>query len=245
MKFDEFKNQIVLVTGGARGSGSEIVEKFLRLGSKVYSLDKSYKKKISKKKNLIEIKLDVTNLKSVKSIVKLIKKNETKIKCIVNNAGISLPLNSANPEKYWNLTFDVNVKAAFLLVFYLQNKLKKNYSSVVNITSISSKIAMQKNPAYNSSKAALAALTFSQALDFSKKGIRVNAVCPGYIKTKMTKKSFKNSQQRKVRTSRIMLEKYGETLDVANAVIFLASDNSRYINGEEIVIDGGLIKKGI
>ena len=245
MKSSEFDSHVVIVTGGGGGSGLEIVKKFLELGSKVYSLDVSYKKKINIKNNLIEIKINLSKVNEIKKISQYILKKEKKIKCIVNNAGVSLVNKNKNFQKYWDLTLDINVRAPYLLVNYLKNRLIKNNSSIINITSIASKTAMYNNPAYNSSKAALAALTLSQALDFASIGVRANAVCPGYIKTRMTNKSFKDHGLRRVRTKRMMIERYGEPEDVANAVLFLASQNSKYINGEEIVVDGGLTKKGI
>ena len=104
---------------------------------------------------------------------------------------------------------------------------------------------MSNNPAYNASKGGLSALTFSLAMDFAKYKIRVNGVSPGYIKTDMTKKSFNNSKQFKKRVERMMLNSYGAPQDVANTVLFLSSSKAKYINSTEIIVDGGLLKKGI
>ena len=122
---------------------------------------------------------------------------------------------------------------------------KNNKSSIVNITSLNGKVAMSNNPSYNASKGGISALTMSQALDFSKFNIRVNAVSPGYIKTDMTKKSYNNSNEYKKKINRIMLNEYGLPNDVANAVFFLASESAAYINSSEIIVDGGFLKKGI
>ena len=104
---------------------------------------------------------------------------------------------------------------------------------------------MLDNPAYNASKGGLSALTFSQAMDFAKYKIRVNGVSPGYIKTNMTRKSYNDSIQYKKRVSRMMLDNYGTPEDVANTVLFLSSSEAKYINSTEVVVDGGLLKKGI
>ena len=104
---------------------------------------------------------------------------------------------------------------------------------------------MSNNPSYNVSKSGLNALTMSLANDYSDQKIRVNSVCPGYIKTEMTKKSYNNKKLSKIRTSRTMNKKYGKPDDVANIVTFLSSVKSEYINAQEVIIDGGLIKKGI
>jgi NAD(P)-dependent dehydrogenase (short-subunit alcohol dehydrogenase family) len=173
-------------------------------------------------------------------------KKEKKIDFLINNAGITLKYNFKNHLDYWNKTIHTNLTVPFYLSSISFNYLKKSsYPSIVNISSISSKIAMSNNPAYNASKGGLNSLTMSLAYDYSNYGIRVNAVCPGYIKTNMTKKSFGSKKLYKKRISRMITRNYGEPSDVANIVFFLCSKNSRYINAEEIVVDGGLIKKGI
>ena len=104
---------------------------------------------------------------------------------------------------------------------------------------------MSNNQAYNCSKAGLVALTFSQAMDFKKFKIRSNCISPGYIKTAMTKKSFSNTKKYAERIKRIISNNYGESQDVAQLAIFLCSEKSKYINAENVVIDGGLTRKGI
>ena len=101
---------------------------------------------------------------------------------------------------------------------------------------------MSNNPAYNVSKAGLQNLSYSLAMDFRKFKIRVNNICPGYIKTNMTKKSFNNKKSFNERVDRMMLNTYGFPNDIAKAAIFLASENSSYINGAAIPIDGGSSK---
>ena len=247
MRSREFNKASVIITGGGNGTGLQIVKKFLELGAYVYSLDVEFKKKtIQKTKNLEQIQIDLSKTKEIIKFTSYIFKKEKNIKCIVNNAGITLEQSSNifDVEKYWDKTFNVNVKAPYLIVNYLKKKLNKK-STIVNITSISGRVAMRNNPAYNSSKAALSSLTRSLAFDLSEIGIRVNSICPGYIKTNMTKKSYLDKKKRKSRTDRMMIEKFGDSKDIADAVIFLASNNSAYINGEELVIDGGLLSKGI
>ena len=247
MRSNEFYKSPVIITGGGNGSGLQIVKKFLELGARVYSLDIRFKKiAIQKSKKLDQIQIDLSKKKEIIKFINYIFKKEKNIKCIVNNAGITLEQSSNifDVEKYWDKTFDVNVKAPYLIVNYLKKKLNKK-STIVNITSISGRVAMKNNPAYNSSKAALSGLTRSLAFDLSKIGVRVNSVSPGYIKTNMTKKSYLNKKKRKSRTDRMMIENFGDSKDIVNAVIFLASNKSAYINGEELVVDGGLLNKGI
>ena len=127
-----------------------------------------------------------------------IKKRENKIDCLINNAGISLKKQNSKNYKYWEKTININLTAPYILSENLIPLLKNsNNASILNISSVASKIAMSENPAYNVSKAGLISLTESQAFDYSKFKIRSNAICPGYIKTNMTKKSFTNPVMKK------------------------------------------------
>ncbi len=240
---NDFKNKLVIVTGGSNGNGKKIVKQFLDNGAKVYNLDK----KISKKrKNLISFKINLENVSEIENFVKKFQKKEKKLFCLVNNAGVSLDIKKFNYLEYWNKTININLRSSYILSVLLKDCLKKeNKANIINISSISAKIAMSSNPAYNISKAGLIALTKSLAFDYESENIRVNSISPGYIKTNMTKKSFNSKNLYKKRIDRMMLKKYGESDDIANLVIFLASKKSSYINAENIIIDGGLTKKGI
>ena len=239
------KKKIAVITGGYKGNGKAIVDKFLLNNFKVYSLDIGYKKNYFSEK-LIELKINLEKTTEIEKVIKIIKKRENSINVLVNNAGISLKTNSKNFFKNWQKTLAVNLTAPYIISLLCLPMLKKdNKSSIVNISSLNGKVAMSNNPSYNVSKGGISALTISQALDFSKFNIRVNAVSPGYIKTDMTKKSYNNSNEYKKRINRIMLNEYGLPNDVANAVFFLASKSAAYINSSEIIVDGGFLKKGI
>ncbi len=243
--YADLKNKVVIVTGGFRGNGKAIVDNFLQNGSKVYSLDNKFNKS-EKKNNLIKVKIDLTNFEDLEQLIKKIGNKNKKIDILINNAGITLDLNKYDLSTHWYKTLNINLHVPYFLINYCKKFLIKSKNpSVVNISSISSKIAMSNNPSYNVSKSGLNALTMSMAHDFAKHKIRVNSICPGYIKTDMTKKSFYNKKLKKIRTQRTMVENYGKPEDVANLAVFLSSINSNYINAEELIIDGGLIKKGI
>ena len=127
----------------------------------------------------------------------------------------------------------------------LNKKVKKTRGSIINFTSISSELAMPENPAYNSSKAGLKHLTKSLAVDFAKYGIRVNNISPGYTKTQMTKKSWKNLSLRKKRSSRNLMNRWANPNEYNQAVLFLLdNDKSSYITGQDLIIDGGWTIKG-
>lgn len=244
---NEFRNKVAVITGGFRGTGKNISEKFKSLGIKVYCLDIKYPKKIFISKKEINYKIDIADYSEIKQFVSFIIKKEKKIDFLINNAGVSIGfLNNKNILDYWNKTINTNVSSAFFLANGLLNLLKKSkFSSIVNISSIASLIGMRNNQAYNASKGALTALTYSQAVDFSKFKIRSNAISPGYIKTTMTNQSYTNKYKYKIRVNRTMSNKYGTSEDISELVIFLCSKKSKYINAENIILDGGLLKKGI
>ena len=241
----EFNKKIVIITGANGGIGKSITSKFIENGAKVYALDKNFKRS-GNSENCKKIKLDLRNKKFIDKIINKISKKESKIDILINCAGVSLKLKKNNLEKYWNETIAVNLTGAFFLSLGCLKLLKKsNYPSIINITSLTSKLAMSSNPAYNASKAALRSLGISFAMDFQKYKIRVNNVCPGYIKTEMTKKSYSNKKERSYRINRMMNDDYGETQDIAEATLFLASEKSKYINASDLVVDGGFLTKGI
>ena len=118
-------------------------------------------------------------------------------------------------------------------------------TSIINITSISAHFGFSDNPAYAASKGGLSALTRALAKDWAKYGIRVNNICPGYIHTAMTEKSFNDQELYKERMDRVMIKRYGEPEDLVGAAVFLASDASSYITGSDIFVDGGWSASGI
>ena len=168
---------------------------------------------------------------------------------LVNCAGITKSDESYKYKlKNWNLTLAVNLTAPFLLSqFVAKIMIKKKISgSLVNISSISSNLAMPNNPAYNSSKAALIQLTRSLAVDLAKYKIRVNSISPGYTKTPLNAKSWKSKKLRLQRTKKTLLGKWATPDDYNEAVLFLLDKKkSSYMTGSNITIDGGWSAKGM
>jgi NAD(P)-dependent dehydrogenase (short-subunit alcohol dehydrogenase family) len=122
---------------------------------------------------------------------------------------------------------------------------KNKGGSVINITSLGAHLGFPKNPSYQISKAGVRQLTKSLALDWGKKSVRVNNICPGYIKSRMTMKSYKDLNAKKKRLDRMMLDRWGNQEDIVGAAIFLISDASSYITGSDIYVDGGWTAKGL
>jgi len=226
------KNKICLVTGSEGGMGKQVCALLKKNGAIVIGVDKSK----SKKKNYYQV--DISNKEKLDFLETEIKKRFSKIDAIVNLAGVSDPLNFEN-------NFRVNLFGIFNLTTNLISLMKKKGGSIINITSLNAELGFTNNPGYNSSKGALKLLTKSMAVDYGKYNIRVNNLGPGYIKTKMTELSYKNKKQKQKRIQRMIIKRYGNPSDLFGAIIYLISDCSNYLTGQDIYIDGGLLSKGI
>ena len=147
----------------------------------------------------------------------------------------------------WNKTILINLTVPFQLSQLVANHMidKKISGSIINITSLGAEFGFPENPAYCASKGGLKQLTKSFAYDWAKYNIRVNNIGPGYMRTDMTKKSWSDSKLREERTRHIMLERWGDPKDLSGICVFLASDSSEYITGQDIYVDGGWTAKGL
>ena len=134
---------------------------------------------------------------------------------------------------------------SILVKKYLKLLKKQKNSSIINISSINGYQAFPNNPGYVSSKGGVISLTKSFALDYGYLNIRVNSISPGYINEGMSKKSFKNRRLRKQRTNRMIIKRWGEASDIFGAIEYLISEKSSYVTGQDFVIDGGWLSKGL
>jgi len=245
-KLFSLKGKVAIVTGAARGNGLAIAKGLASFGAAVWSVD-ILEAKISRK-NCFFVKADVTNGEDMKNLVNHIVATCGGIDILVNNAGIT----KASPsEEYslddWDKTLDTNLKAPFRLSQLVARQMveQKTGGSIINITSLNAHFGFFNDSAYTASKSGLSGLTKALAKDWAKYGIRVNNICPGYIHTAMTEKSFSDSQLYKERMDRSMIKRYGEPEDLVGASVFLASNASNYITGTDIFVDGGWSTSGI
>ena len=254
-KVFSLNNKVALVTGAAGGNGKTISEALLRSGATVILVDIKKKELTNAVKSFLkqgldafEFNCDITKSNQISKLLDFIIKKNRGLDILVNNAGVSFPYSTINyPEKFWEKTYEVNLKAPFILSKKFA-KIMKNQTSggvIINITSINAELAFPDNPAYQACKGALKQLTKSLALDFSKYKIRVNSIGPGYFRTKMTEKSWNDKKKRKQRTERTIMKRWGVSNDLIGAIIFLTSNASSYIPGQDIYIDGGWLIKGL
>ena len=243
-KLFNIKNFVTIVTGSGRGIGLKIAEGFYEYGAKVIRIDLNLKKhKLYKFDDYI---IDLTKQKFVDRCVNEIKHKYGRIDVLINNAGVTTNSTNFYDEKILKKTLSVNLIAAYNLsnkVCKIMSKRKKG--SIINITSLAAERGFIGNPSYQVSKAGLKQLTKALACDWGQKNIRINNICPGYIKTPMTLRSFENSKLKKNRDMRMILKRWGEPKDLVGPCIFLASDSSSYITGSDIFVDGGWLAKGL
>lgn len=234
------KNKTIVITGAANGIGKTIFDELIREGCDVKGIDKDYKTENSNR-----ILYDLSYGFNGDNVWQL---QNIKIDGLVNCAGISISNNLFEyKDEDWDKTYNTNLKAPYELSKFVAKNMIENKinGSIINITSCNAYFGFSNNPAYVTFKGALASLTRSLAVDLGKYNIRVNNITPGYIHTNMTDKSFNDKVLSEQRISRTILNRWGETRDIIGAVIFLLSNASNYITGQDIIIDGGWSIKGI
>jgi len=237
-----------IVTGGSRGIGLEIVKKFLSEGASVYFMDLIESEAMGDFQALAKEtgasvtfkKTDVSSEEEVTRVVKEILEVSGGIDVLVNNAGITRDgLIFRMPVENWEMVLKINLTSAFLLSKHLaMAMMKRKTGSIVNMASV---VGIGGNPGqtnYSASKAGLIGFTKSLAKEVAARGVRVNAVAPGYIDTEMTQKL--NDQAREAMLSQVPMGRPGTPEEVAKVVLFLASDLASYITGRVIQIDGGM-----
>ncbi|WP_170399267.1 SDR family NAD(P)-dependent oxidoreductase [Ruegeria arenilitoris] len=246
-----------LVTGGRGGIGRAIVARFLREGARVYAADLTPEGSLATHDDdgSIFVKLDVTKESDAIAAMEQVAENAGQLDILVNAAGIEIEktIEETTLEE-WNLSFAVNVTGTFLTSKHalplMRKATKGSTASIINFGSYDGFIADPGLAAYCATKGAVHALTKAMACDHGPEGIRVNAICPGYVDTPMLQSFFTgdgsggggktiDQLQQAVRDVHPM-RTYGTPDDIANLVNWLASDEARYASGQLWVLDGGL-----
>ena len=234
----------IIVTGATGGIGNSIVKKLseaganiIATGTKVNKLEQ-IKKKFS---NLRILPFDISQNDKVENFIEQASKElGGNLDCIINNAGITndnLAIRMTLEE--WKKVIDLNLTSTFLMCKYAIKKMLKNKKGkIVNITSVVGHTGNLGQSNYTASKAGLIGMSKSLALEYAKKNININCISPGFIKTAMTDKI--DEKFKEIIISKIPSARLGEPDDIANAVLFLASSDSDYINGETLHVNGGL-----
>ncbi|HCX73423.1 MAG TPA: 3-oxoacyl-ACP reductase [Candidatus Cloacimonas sp.] len=242
------ENKVAVITGGARGIGYSIAEKFASEGAKVVILDlnqDSIDKAVAKLNKLQEDATgyiaDVTNSQQITDIFKQIYKRFKQIDILVNNAGITKDnLMMRMKEEDWDAVINVNLKGTFNCTQKVSRYMMKQKNGVIlNIASVIGIMGNAGQANYAASKGGIIALTKSTAKEFASRNIRANAIAPGFIKTEMTDNLSQEVIDKYAEV--IPLNRMGTPHDVANLCLFLASEEANYITGQTICVDGGLV----
>lgn len=243
-------SRAAVVTGAARGIGYALTRKFLEAGYRVAMLDCDAARLAASAKEIgdgvLPVECDVSVPAQVQSAVAGIEKEFGRIDALVNNAGIAVfkKLLDTSFEE-WSRVLAVNLSGPFICTqFCAPVMLRNGGGAVVNISSVSGLRASALRVAYGTSKAALDHLTKQQALELGNLGIRVNAVAPGPVDTAMAKQVHSADIRADYHDS-IPLNRYGTEEEIAQAVVFLCSDQASYINGQTLAVDGGFDASGM
>ena len=241
---NNLKDKNIIVTGASGGIGNSIIKKLSETGANILASGTKIEKLEDLKKtfrNIKILKFDISQSDKIEEFIE----NATNdlggsLDCIVNNAGITqdnLAIRMSLDE--WHKVIDINLTSTFLISKFAIKKMLKNKSGkIVNITSVVGHTGNLGQANYTASKAGIVAMSKSLAIEYAKKNININCISPGFIKTAMTDKI--DEKFKDIIISKIPSARLGDPDDIANAVLFLSSDKSSYINGETLHVNGGM-----
>lgn len=240
----KLENKIAIVTGACSGIGKAIAEEFLKEGASVVFSDIN-EIEINSEKALF-IKCDVSKSEEVNNLAEETIKKFGRIDIMVNNAGIGTvgDILSTNDDD-WNKIMSINLSGVFYGTRIVANKMKELgiKGSIINMTSILGAVGFRGAVGYCTTKGGINQLTKASALDLAPLGIRVNAIAPGFIKTQMTKGIQEDEKLKAFIESKTPLGYMGEPIDIARGAVYLASEDSKYVTGNILYIDGGWVSE--
>ncbi|MFW6208942.1 MAG: 3-oxoacyl-[acyl-carrier-protein] reductase [Spirochaetota bacterium] len=243
-----FEGKCVVITGGSRGIGAAIAEAFAEAGARVHALSRSESERSSELEEKAKHAggsyswhaADITDRRALEELFDSILEDNGGIDVLVNNAGITRDgLLMRMKDADWDAVIQTNLSSVYTACKkVVRPMLKARQGCIINISSVVGIMGNAGQTNYSASKAGLIGFTKSLAREVASRGVRVNAVAPGYIDTSMTEKL--NSEARTALTAQIPLGRTGKPEEIASAVLFLASDAAAYITGQALVVDGGL-----
>jgi dihydroanticapsin dehydrogenase len=241
----KLEGKVALITGGSRGIGKAIAELFVKEGTTVVitAREQNVLQKTAKELGILAISADIRNEAEVQNVVNKTIEKFGRLDILVNNAGIFpkvKPLDQIT-EVEWNEVIDVNLNGQFRFTKAAIPHLQKNGGCIINIASTAGLKAYQDftADAYSASKAALVLLTKCWALEYAKNRVRVNCICPGVVETDMTKEFLATPSLREMLNFEYPIGRIGTVDDVARSALYFASDDSSWVTGAVLALDGG------
>jgi NAD(P)-dependent dehydrogenase (short-subunit alcohol dehydrogenase family) len=242
------QDKVALITGAGSGIGRQSALLFSKEGAAVVCVDvneKAASETAAMIKNAIAVKADVSKARDCEQMVAAAEKKFGKLNVLFNNAGIMHAKDDdavSTTEEVWDLTLDINAKGVFLGCKYGIPALKRaGGGSVINTASFVAKMgAATPQIAYTASKGAVLSMTRELAVIHARQNIRVNALCPGPLKTELLMSFLNTDAKKQRRLVHLPMGRFGEAEEIAKAALYLASDESSYVTGTEFLVDGGL-----
>jgi meso-butanediol dehydrogenase / (S,S)-butanediol dehydrogenase / diacetyl reductase len=227
-------DKVVVVTGGASGIGAACCARLAREGAQVAMLDIN----ADGADGMMALRASVTDPDAVAAAMNACAARFGRIDGLVNSAGIAIRKAAVDlDDTDWQRVIDVNLRGAFLCSKYAIPHMRDG--SIVHISSVVGLTGVRNRAAYSASKGGLIALTRNMAMDYANQRIRVNCVCPGFVRTPFTASIFADEKKKATLTTLHPLGRLGEPEDIANAILFLLSDDASWITGQAIAVDGG------
>ena len=247
----QVKDKIVIVTGAGSGIGKATAKHFAKYGAKVVVSDIQIDKAKEVADDIVNsfgealaVKANVANYKEVENLIQHTVSFYGRLDVMVNNAGIG-PKKLLKTADYtledWDAVIAVNQTGVFYCMkLALQQMMKQGFGNIVNVASLAGLKASLNNLSYSASKFAVVGMTKSAALEYAKTGIRINAVCPGYTESALLDKLLSAKPEMDAMLKAVIpMKRYGDAMEIADAVVWLASDQTKFMTGQTITIDGG------
>ena len=250
----ELSDKVAVIIGGTSGIGLAIAKGMAEAGADVVptsrrseQVEAAAKEIEARGQKSLCVSSDVSDRASLQKVLDDTVKKFGKVDILVNSAGRTKRAPTLEfPEEEWNSILDTNLTGTLRAAqVFGRHMLERGSGSIINIASLSTFVALYEVAAYSASKAAVASLTKSLAIEWGQRGVRVNAIAPGVFRTPLNEKLLDETERGKEFLVRTPMKRFGKVEELAGAAIFLASDAASFVNGEVIAVDGGFLASGV